>query len=512
MPSLSSLRDFSRSLEPRAQLTLVLSLLAVAATAFGIYHFASQQSYSTIQTGLSPTSANRVASALSSAGVPYKLENGGTSVAVPEGKVNDAQVALGSAGLSSGGHPDLSQMNTGSLSSTAFQQQVNYQIGLEGQIANTIEGIDGVDSAEVQLVLPKDQLFQDQSSQATAAVMLTAPMGLDASTVRGIAHQVASSVQGLDPQNVTITDQTGALLWPNGDAGGGAGGMPSKLQAEQTYAAQVSSQVDALLTRTLGPGKAEARVNVDLNVDQTETNSTTYDDSQPPIQLQGTKSSEKLKSNGANPSGPAGTPSNIPGYTGGSASNGNSDYSNTQSSTTNGVNTTQTHTVVAPGTINRMDVALMVDQSVPAAQVAALKTAVESMVGLDPSRGDTLNVASLKFASPAAAGGGAKGGPLAVLGGDPFSLVKKIGAAIAVLVLLFLVRRNLKRREDDPVAPEPKWLREIQQTTPLAELSAPAPVNDLVSVRRKEMQATAEEIVRKNPDQVAMQVAQWMSE
>jgi flagellar biosynthesis/type III secretory pathway M-ring protein FliF/YscJ len=121
-------------------------------------------------------------------------------------------------------------------------------------------------------------------------------------------------------------------------------------------------------------------------------------------------------------------------------------------------------------------------------------------------------VASLKFASPAAAGGGAAGGPLAVLGGDPFSLVKKIGAALAVLVLLFLVRRNLKRREDDPIAPEPKWLREIQHTTPLAELSAPTPVNDLNSVRRKEMQATAEEIVRKNPDQVAMQVAQWMSE
>ena len=122
--------------------------------------------------------------------------------------------------------------NSGSLSSTDFQQQVNYQIGLEGQIANTIESIEGVDSAEVQLVLPKDQLFQDQASQATAAVMVSAPMGLDASTVRGIAHQVASSVQGLDPEDVTITDQTGELLWPNGDAGGG-GGTPSKLQAEQ---------------------------------------------------------------------------------------------------------------------------------------------------------------------------------------------------------------------------------------------------------------------------------------
>ena len=83
--------------------------------------------------------------------------------------------------------------------------------------------------------------------------MVSASMGLDSSTVRGVAHMVASSVQGLDPNNVTITDQTGALLWPGSDGGGG--GAPSKLQAQQAYGAQLSSQIDAMLTRTLGPGR-----------------------------------------------------------------------------------------------------------------------------------------------------------------------------------------------------------------------------------------------------------------
>ena len=363
MPSLSSLRDFWRSLESRSQITLVVSLLAVVATMYGIYHFASQPSYTTIETGLSPSSTGRVTDALSSAGISYKLTDGGTSIAVQDGQQDEARIALGKAGVTPGGHTDFSIFDKSSLSDTDFQQQVNYQRALEGTIASTIESIDGVDAAQVQVVVPKDQLFQDEQSQATASVMVTASMGLDSSTVRGVAHMVASSVQGLDPNNVTITDQTGALLWPGSDGGGG--GAPSKLQAQQAYGAQLSSQIDAMLTRTLGPGKAEARVAVDLNVDETTKDSITYGDK--PVPLNQSKSTETLNNGGASPNGPAGTPSNLPpGYTGGTANNGQSTYKNTKDDVQNGVDYTKQHTVVAPGAINKMDVALLVDKSVSA--------------------------------------------------------------------------------------------------------------------------------------------------
>lgn len=513
MPDLNNLRDFWRNLEPRSQLGLVGSVLAVVVVMFGIYHFASQPSYSTIQTGIDPSSSSRITQALSSAGIPYKLENGGTAVAVPSGKESDAQVALGSAGVANGGHVDFSLFDHSSLSTTDFQQQVNYQRALEGQIANTIEGISGIDSAQVQLVLPKEQLFQDQSSQATGSVQLDAPMGLDQSSVQGVAHMVASSVQGLDPQNVTITDQTGAMLWPTGDGTGG-GGAPSKLSAQEAYAGQLSAQIDALLTRTLGPGKAEARVNVDLNVDKTSTDSVTYDHTHPPVVLNSNKTDETLKSNGSSAGGVSGTPSNtgITTYPGGTTAGGNSQYQNKSEQLQNGVDKTVSHTDVAPGAVNRMDVALLVDKSVSGADLTSVQNAVSSMVGIDPSRGDTLTVSSLAFAKQPSASSG--GGGLPVVG-NPTAMAKPAGAILLALIFLFLVRRNLKRREGDPTVPEPRWLSEITQATPIARLGsgAAAPLAESADAgRRKAMQATAEEIVKQQPDQVALQVAQWMSE
>lgn len=505
MPNLSTLRDFWRGLEGRAQATLVGSLLAVMVTMFAIYHFASQPSYTTIQTGLDPSTSNRMAQALGSAGVSYQIENGGTAIAVKSGTESKAQAALGSAGLGAGAHTDMSIFNSSSLTTTDFQNQVNYQRALEGQIAETIEGMQGVSSAEVQLVLPKDQLFQDQASQSTAAIVIDTSTGLDQSSITGIAHMVASSVQGLDPSNVTITDQSGDLLWPAGD--GGSGGAPSKLQEEQAYGAQVSSQIDAYLTSILGPGKADARVNADLNVDQTQQSSVTYD-KKSVVPLSQTNNDETLKSNGANAGGVAGTAGNIPGYTGGSSQVGTSQYQNKQTSTQNGVNKTVTQTTVAPGAINHENVALLLDKSVPASEVTAIKTAVSNMVGLTPSRGDTLSVSQLTFAKPTSVSSGSGGLP--VVGGSPIGVAKSAIVGLAAIIFFFLARRNLRKKEGEAVAPEPKWLREIQQTMPIAQLtpSVPDPMTD----RRRQVQSTAEEIVKNQPEQVAMQVAQWMSE
>src|SRR5437899_4821313 len=143
------------------------------------------------------------------------------------------------------------------------------------------------------------------------------------------------------------------MLWPNGDTG--SGGSPTKVAAEQAYGAQMSTQIDALMTRILGPGKAEARVNVDLNVDKTSNDSVVYDHTNPPVVLTTNKSQETLKSNGSAPVGAAGTPSNTGTYPGaGTTGQGTSDYNNQTEQTQNGVDKTVSHTDVAPGAINQM--------------------------------------------------------------------------------------------------------------------------------------------------------------
>ena len=194
------------------------------------------------------------------------------------------------------------------LGASDFQQKVTYQRALEGEIARTIEQVDGVQGAQVQLVLPEDSLFADEETPATAAVMLTGPSdGLESGAVRGIAQLVASSVKGLKTENVTITDGTGQLLWPQGDGVGGAGGgAGSKLAAETRYERALQASLDALLTQTLGPGKARVQVKADLNVDQT-TREQGRSSTASPSPSKETTETERLRGGGTTAGGTAGT-------------------------------------------------------------------------------------------------------------------------------------------------------------------------------------------------------------
>jgi flagellar M-ring protein FliF len=203
MPNFTSAKDTWKSIEPRGQLTMVVSFLLILVTAYFLFNYATKPSYTTLQTGLQPTQTNRVTQALAGAGIAYKVGNGGTTVSVVSGQISAAQVALASAGVGPGAQPGLANFTKTSLGTTDAQQKAMYQLGLQGDIERQIESITGVTSAQVQIVMPTDTLFADQASQATASVLLTTDTTFDPGAVSGIAHMVASGVQGLSAQNVT---------------------------------------------------------------------------------------------------------------------------------------------------------------------------------------------------------------------------------------------------------------------------------------------------------------------
>src|SRR5919201_4618597 len=234
MPNASALRDLWRTLGPRGQLGLAASGLLVLVTMFFLYRVSAKPSYTALLTGLDPSESARIGDALNSGGVRWKLANGGTEVDVGKGHESQARVALAKKGLPDGGHVGFELFDKQSFGATDFQQQVDYQRALEGEIARTIESIDGVTHADVQLALPDDSVFASENQNATAAVLVTGGSGLDGATVRGIAHLVASSVKSLSPDDVTITDEQGNLLWPSGDGVGSPGGL-TKMAAEQRY-------------------------------------------------------------------------------------------------------------------------------------------------------------------------------------------------------------------------------------------------------------------------------------
>ena len=491
----------------KGKVVMAASALGVLAALIVMFKVASAPSYTTMLTGLNPAETGKITAALDAKGVGYEIKNNGTALAVVKSEIPTARIALAEKGLPGTGQPGFELFDKQKLGASDFQQKVTYQRALEGQIASTIGQVQGVSGAQVSLVLPEDQLFSEEQSPATAAVLLSgSSSGLDPSAVRGIASLVSSSVKGLKPQNVSITDSTGQLLWPNSESGGDTGGGANKLTAQSRYNAQLQGSLDAMLASTLGAGKAKVQVSSDLNVDQSTLDKLTY--AKKGVPLKQTEETERLRGGGGASGGATGSASNLPSYAGSAASGGNSNYQRKSTQTDFGVDKTVQRTKVAPGQVNRMSVGLVVDKSVPAAQVAQIKNAVSAAAGIDAKRGDVLTVSQVAFAKPAEA-------PAAGPAGGMLGYAKYGAAGLGLLVFLFFLMRQLKRRERESLG-EPTWLRQIEAPTTLADLEAgrttrmaavpgelPGPSATRVS---------AENIADKDPERVAQQIRTWMQE
>ncbi len=221
-----------KEMTPRARIGLGVALLGFLAVTFFLLKIATAPAMSTVMTGIKPEQSDKITTR--SPTVAWRTSCRTTAPrSRREEPGGEARVALATAGVNagSGSQPGFELLDQQKLGSSDFQQRVTYQRALEGEIANTIGQIDGVGGAEVQLTLPEDKLFSSESDPATAAVLLGGSSTLDNAQVRGVANLVASSVTGLSPDKVTITDGTGQLLWPTGD-GGGTGSASAKAAAQ----------------------------------------------------------------------------------------------------------------------------------------------------------------------------------------------------------------------------------------------------------------------------------------
>src|SRR6185436_15526331 len=192
------------ALPPRTKAILAVSAVAIVAILFFMLKLATAPSYTLLSSGLDPAQTGKITAALDSQGISYELRNNGTALAVNKAQVPQARIALAS------------------------------------------QGVEGVTGANVQLVLPEDTLFADEKSPATASVMLqNTADSLQPGAVRGIAQMTASSVKGLKTGDVTITDGSGQLLWPQGDGTAGATGGATKQAMEASKARELESKINA---------------------------------------------------------------------------------------------------------------------------------------------------------------------------------------------------------------------------------------------------------------------------
>jgi flagellar M-ring protein FliF len=504
--------DTFRALPTRSKAIIAVSAVAILAIAFLMLRIAGAPSYTMLASGLDPAKTGEITASLDEQGIAYELRNNGTGLAVDKSQAAQARVALAGTGVNVGSSGEGFELfDEQKLGASEMQQQVTYQRALEGEVARTIGAVDGVTSPQVQLVLPEDELFADEATPATAAVMLgNSADTMDPGAVRGIAQLVSSSVKGLKTDNVTITDASGTLLWPQGDGAGGAGMVAGKQALEARYSRALEADLNALLVRTLGPGKGQVSVTADLNADKTSRDKVTYAKRGVPLKTQ--TETERLRGGGATTGGTAGTGTNIPQYAAPAGGGGaNSNYQRETENTDFGVDKQVDRTEIAPGAVNKLNVALLVDKSVPADVFASLQQTVSSAAGIDAERGDTIQAAQVPFAKVETP----KAGPV------PTSLLgplKWVGIGLASLIFLFFMSRSLRKREGEPLS-TPAWLTQIEEPVSLAELEqqtqimGPSAPTITLPPRAPDANLQAiDQLMEREPERVAAQVKNWMAQ
>ncbi len=406
-----------------AQRVLVAGLATSVILAFFVMvYFLNQTDYKVLYSNLGPEDAAKVVEALKSEKVDYKLENGGTTVLVPADVVYEKRLEIAGEGnlVGSGiGYEIFDELKVGQ---TDFVQHINYQRALQGELARTITEFPEVEKARIHLVMPSKSLFIEEQRPATASVVLTLSKGkkLNPKQIQGIVNLVAMSVEGLTPDNITVTDTTGQILFQPKGTNSIDGITSTQLEYKTSFESTLENRIEQLLTPIIGPGRAIAKVNADLNFNQRTIRKESYD---PDVSV--VRSEQRSEENSR---GSAAVDAANGGATGNAAAAQtnnfqNSGFSGTESTTQTTRETRTTNfelnkeeqsIVTAVGDLNRLSVAVIVDGTyeqkegssdytfVPrnAEELARIKQIVSNAVGVDSARGDTVDVSSFSFGEP----------------------------------------------------------------------------------------------------------------
>ncbi|MBP7502883.1 MAG: flagellar M-ring protein FliF, partial [Aquabacterium sp.] len=240
--------------------------------------------YRVLYTNLSDKDGGAILAQLQQMQVPYKHADGGAAILVPSDKVHDVRLKLASAGLPKGSVVGFELMESQKFGTTQFQERLNFQRGLEGELTRSIQAISSVQSARVHLALPNQNGFFREQQKASASVVLTLYTGrsLDRGQIAGIVHLVSSSVPEMSPKAVSIVDQTGALLSGPQEGVDHAGLDAQQLQYVRQIETNYAQRIRDILEPVVGKENLRAQVTAELDFSQTESTAEEYKPNQGP--------------------------------------------------------------------------------------------------------------------------------------------------------------------------------------------------------------------------------------
>lgn len=400
---LGSVRGFWIGAPPRVKALVIVGIVGAISILVLLVSWGSRVSYDVLFSNLSPQDASAITSKLKEMGETYRLAEGGTAILVPKDKVYELRLALAGQNLPSGGGVGFEIFDRTSLGTTDFVERINYQRALQGELARTISSISDVEYARVHIVLPRERLYAAESVPPQAGVILKLKPGavMSKSEIIAIARLVASSVEGLKPEQVTIVDTNGNLL-----SRGIFEGEEDSLRLEESFYLEVKDRLEktiedriqSMLTGILGPSKAIVRASVDLDLTQLKTSREIFS---PVVEGGGIvkkeqRSKESYEGQGSI-GGIPGVSSNIPGYEAVTTTPSATSYNKQQVNIEYEINRQVQEVLEKPGKIKRLSVAVVVDKDLTPQEQTSIRELASAAGGIDISRGDTLTVQGIPF-------------------------------------------------------------------------------------------------------------------
>jgi len=496
----------------------------------------------TLFTDLSAEDSAAIIKDLERQGIDYETRNEGSIVLVPKDKVTRLRMKLAEGGLPKGGGVGYEIFDkTDVLGATSFVQNINHLRALEGELARTIRAIDRVQAARVHLVLPERVLFSRDKAEPSASIVLRVRGQLEMQQVRAIRHLIASAVNGLKPERVSIVDESGRLL-ADGSASDDPNGI--SVQADERKVAferRLREQVEAIVTSVVGPGRSHVQLTADFDFNRITQTSDRFDPEGRVVRS--SQSREEVSGTDNGREGPVSVGNELPGA---NQRTGEAAASREQNRKTEEVvnyeisRTTKTE-VIEGGRVNRISVAVVVDgnytkndkgelvyQPRSKEEIDRIAALVRSAIGFDAKRGDQVEVANLRLAELPSNPIIEPTGWMSMLHFTKDDIMRAIElvmmSLLGIVVLLLVVRPMLKRilGPQIPMAAAPV----SEDGTPVVTTAAaPAPIAippsktaKMIDIAQVQGQVHAQsvqkvgELADKNPNETVSIIRTWLHE
>lgn len=523
----------------------VVAVMLVGFFAFIIIRSTTPQ-LAPLYTNLEFEDSAAIIAELSAMGTPHELRAEGATILVPRDQITAIRMSLAESGLprrGQVGYEIFDQQST--LGATSFVQNVNHIRALEGELARTISALARVQSARVHLVLPERELFRRDVKEPSASIVLTVRGQLSSGEIRAIQHLVASAIEGLVPNAVSIVDSSGTLL----ASGAGSDEVSVTAQAVEERTLGVESRLrtrlEELLSSIVGAGRARVQVSAELDLDRQTRTSEVFDPESQVVRSAQTRETGD-QSQGPGNLGEVTVANELPGASeqGTEGAGGTSHTSSTLEETFNyEISRTTETTVTEAGAVKRLSVAVVVDgiytydaagnaDYAPRSQAELdqINALVRSAMGFDAERGDQVEVVNMQFAQrPDVTAGTEAPGLFDFTREDLMRFVEMAVTLLIGLALVLFVMRPLVRKvlapESQPLALPPA------AAVPATELEDDAESDAVAAAKAREAMTEAwleqaktlgesqvktlrmvGDLVEENPKQASMIIRDWLSE